>query len=133
MAAKTATHTWDQYVREAEVPPFVLKVSAEETLEFHNPTGVALIRIMRGMREGDLEVILASLSGNQWERVQQLLGGAGHGALPSLVEDLMDHFNLYDDVELQGPSGGKVTKRRPRDIQALLNQGYRPVGEAHAS
>jgi triosephosphate isomerase len=85
---------------------------------------------MRGLREGDLELILASLTGDQWERLQELLGGVGHKAMPKLTEDLMDHFDLYEPVTLIGAGGGKVTRKRPTEIQALLNQGYRPVGEA---
>jgi hypothetical protein len=53
--------------------------------------------------------------------------------MPSLTEDLMDHFDLYEPVTLVGPGGGKVTRKRPLEIQTLINQGYRPVGEAPAS
>jgi hypothetical protein len=127
------TYQWDRYVEEAKIEPFRLEVSADETLVFEAPTGVALIRIMQGLREGDLHLILTAICGDQWDRVEQLLGGASHKAMPQLVEDLMDHFELYEDVTLIGPSGGKVTARRPRKIQALLNQGYRPAGEAPAS
>jgi len=133
MARKQTEYTWDTYVEEARIEPFRLKVSTDETLEFEAPTGTALLRIMQGLRRGDLELILRSLVGDDWERVENLLGNAGHKALPSLVEDMLDHFDLYEPVTLIGPGGGKVTKKRPRDIQALLNQGYRPAGEAPAS
>ncbi len=133
MARKQTEYTWDSYVEEARIEPFRLKVSAEETLEFAAPTGTALLRIMQGLRRGDLELILRSLVGDDWERVENLLSRAGHKALPSLVEDMMDHFDLYEPVTLIGPGGGKVTKKRPREIQALINQGYRPAGEAPAS
>lgn len=123
-------YAWDKYVQEAKIPPFRLRVSEDETLVFEAPTGNALIQIMRGLREGDLEVILYALAGDQWPRLQELFGDAGHKALPALVEDLMDHFDLYEPVQLRGPGGGTVTEKRPRKIQALLNQGYRPVGEA---
>lgn len=124
------THTWDSYVQEAKIEPFRLVVSDAETLTFEAPSGVALMRIMQGMREGDPELILVALTGDQWPRLEELLGGAGHKAFPALVEDLCDHFEIYEDVTLVGPGGGKVTARRPRKIQALINQGYRPVGEA---
>lgn len=133
MARKQTEYTWDSYVEEARIEPFRLKVSAEETLEFEAPTGTALLRIMQGLRRGDLELILRSLVGDDWERVENLLSRAGHKALPSLVEDMMDHFDLYEPVTLIGPGGGKVVKKRPREIQALINQGYRPAGEAPAS
>lgn len=133
MARKQTEYTWDTYVEEARIEPFRLKVSTDETLEFEAPTGTALIQIMRGLRQGDLELILHSLVGDDWERVDILLSQAGHKALPALVEDMMDHFDLYEPVTLIGPGGGKVSKKRPRDIQALINQGYRPAGEAPAS
>lgn len=133
MARKQTEYTWDTYVEEAQIEPFRLKVSAEETLEFEAPSGNALLRIMQGIRRGDLELILRSLVGDDWERVEDLLDKASHKALPALVEDMLDHFDLYEPVTLIGPGGGKVTKKRPRDIQALINQGYRPAGEAPAS
>lgn len=133
MSRKQTEYTWDSYVEEARIESFRLKVSTDETLEFEAPTGTALLRIMQGLRRGDLELILRSLVGDDWERVENLLGAAGHKALPSLVEDMMDHFDLYEPVTLIGPGGGKVTKKRPREIQVLINQGYRPAGEAPAS
>lgn len=121
---------WDTYVEEARIEPFRLQISDDETLVIEAPTGAALIQIMRGLRAGDLEIILFSLAGDHWPRIQELFGGVGHKAMPALTEDLMDHFDLYEPVTLQGPSGGKVTRKRPREIQALINQGYRPMGEA---
>ena len=121
---------WDEYVEEARIEPFELGISDDETLVFEAPTGAALIQIMRGLRAGDLEVILANLAGDQWERLLELFGGAGHKVMPSLTEDLMDHFQLYEPVTLVGPGGGKVTRKRPTDIKRMLDQGYRPAGEA---
>jgi hypothetical protein len=122
--------TWDQYADEAKIEPFELKISDDETLTFENPTGVALMRIAQGIRSGDIVLILSSLAGDQWSRLEELFGGIGHKALPALTEDLMEHFELYEDVTLVGPGGGKVTARRPTRIKALIEQGYRPVGEA---
>lgn len=125
--------TWDQYRDEAAGEPFKLPINSEETLEFPMPSGTALIRIMQGLRIGDLELILRSVVGDDWPRIEDLLSKAGHKALPSLVEDMLDHFDLYEPVTLIGPGGGKVVKKKPREIQALFNQGYRPAGEAPAS
>jgi hypothetical protein len=132
MAAKQFKR-WDDYADEAKIDPFELPISDDETLLFEVPSGVAIMRIAQGMRSGDLELILRSLVGDQWPRVQELLGGAGHKALPLLIEDMLDHFELYEKVELVGPGGGRVTANRPREIQGLINQGYRPVGEAQSS
>jgi hypothetical protein len=130
MANTTGTKRWDQYVEEAKIAPFNLPVSDDETLVFENPSGEALLQIMQGLRTGDLEAILANLAGDNWPRLQELFGSAGHKVMPALTEDLMDHFDLYEPVTLVGPGGGKVTRKRPREIQTLINQGYRPLGEA---
>lgn len=132
MANSSTPKRWDQYVEEAKIEPFRLPITDDETLVFENPSGEALIQIMEGLRSGDLELILQALSGDNWPRLQQLFGGAGHKAMPALTEDLMDHFDLYEPVTLTGPGGGKLTRKRPREIQALINQGYRPVGEARS-
>lgn len=125
----TTFRTWDQYAEEAKIEPFRLVVSEDETLVFEAPSGAALIHIMQGLRQGDLVLILSSLAGDSWPRLEELFGGVGHKALPALTEDLMDHFDLYEPVTLVGPGGGKVTRKRPREIQQLINQGYKPLGE----
>lgn len=125
--------TWDDYAAEAKIEPFRLVISADETLVIEPPTGAALMHIMQGLRSGDIVLILSSLAGDHWQRLEELFGGIGHKALPALTEDMMDHFDLYEPVTLIGPGGGKVIRKRPTEIQAMLNQGYRPAGEAHAS
>lgn len=128
-----AFKTWDEYTREAKIEPFRLQISDEETLVIEAPSATALMQIMHGLRAGDLEVILHALAGGSWSRLEELFGGVGHKAMPALTEDMMDHFDLYEPVTLVGPGGGKVTRKRPTEINAMLNQGYRPVGEARAS
>lgn len=126
-------YSWDKYVEEAAGEPFRLRVDKDTLLEFPMPTGAALLRITQGLRSGDLELILRAVVGDDWPEVEQLLGRAGHKALPALVEDMLDHFDLYEDVTLVGPGGGRVKRRRPRDIQAMMDQGYVPAGERQAS
>lgn len=131
MASKEATYyTWDNYVREAARPDFVLKVSDTEEVRITNPTGVQTMRVSQGLRNGDLDAILVGLTGDQYPRMVELLSSVGHEALPKLVEDLMDHFHMYDEVELRGPGGGIVKASRPTKIQQLIRAGYVPVGEA---
>ena len=131
--SKQTFKTWDQYAQEAAGEPFQLVISKDETLEFEMPSGTALIRIMQGIRSGDLELILRSVVGDNWPRVETLLAKAGHKALPMLVEDMLDYFDLYEEVTLVGPGGGHVKRKRPREIQAMIEQGYRPLGEGPAS
>lgn len=125
----TSEYKWDDYAREAEVAPFVLRVSEDEKIAVQNPTGVQIMRLGQGLRAGDLDMMLFALTGDSHGDITRLLGKVGHKALPKLIEDLMDHFGLYEDVDLRGPSGGVVTERRPDKIRALLRSGYKPLGE----
>lgn len=122
--------TWDQYTEEAELEPFQLPVSKDETLVIPAPSGAALIQFARAYRSGDAEAMLLILCGDQWGRVEQLLSNAGHKAMRNLVIDMQLHFDLAEDIVLVGPGGGKVSEKDPRKIQALINQGYKPAGEA---
>lgn len=125
----TSEYKWDDYAREAEVAPFVLRVSEDEAITIQNPTGVQIMRLGQGLRAGDLDLMLFALTGDSHTDITRLLGQVGHKALPKLIEDLMDHFGLYEDVDLRGPSGGVVTERRPDKIRALVRAGYKPLGE----
>lgn len=125
--------TWDQYKEEAYIAPFSLKVSEDEVLVFENPSGTALLRITQGLRNGDVALILSAVAGDNSERVFELLNDVGHKAVSQLVEDLMDHFGLYEPITLVGPHGGSVVAKRPTEVQKLINQGWRPAGEAPTS
>ena len=131
--AKKSMHKWDSYVREAHVEPFVLEVDENKTISVENPTGVQTLRISQGLRAGDAEVILMGLTGDAYQEVRNLLGGAGHKAMASLIEDLMEHFGFYEEVTFIGPGGGEVKASRPTEIQRLIQMGYAPKGEARAS
>src|SRR5690606_2269753 len=108
-------------------------VAEGDVIEVECPSGVAIMRISQGLRSGDLALILRALVGDHWERFEELLGKAGHKVMSRIVEDMMDHFDLYEDVTLVSPDGGKRKARRPREVQRLIDLGYRPVGEARAS
>ena len=125
-------YDWDTYAEEAKVPDFVLKTK-EGTIKITNPTGVQIMRVSQGMRAADLELMLLGLTGDAYDDVTALLGQAGHQAFPRLVEDLMDHFGIYDEVTLRGPGGGTVKEKRPTKIKALLEMGYTVKGEARPS
>jgi len=122
--------SWDQYVAEAAHAPFELPVSEDETLVIQAPTGVTLIAWARAYRTGDVELMLSTLAGEHWERIQDLLSRAGHMALENLVTDMMLFFDLAEDMELIGPGGGKVKEKDPRKVRLMLKQGYRMAGEA---
>lgn len=128
----TNFRTWDDFVNEAAHDPYELAVGDEKII-IHCPTGAALLRIAEGQRAGDSELILAALCGDAWDRISELVATAPHGVLPALAETLMDHFDLFEPVTLVGPGGGKITRKKPREIRALMDQGYRPAGEARAS
>jgi hypothetical protein len=131
---RAETHLWDEYVEEADLPDFVITdKEGEELLRVKNPSGVQLMRISQGVRSGDLAMMLLGLTGGANEAAMKLLSTAGHKALPKLVEDLMEWFGLYDEIELVGPGGGVVRESRPTKIMQLIKMGYTPKGEAPAS
>lgn len=129
MSKNVTTRTWDSYVSEADRPDFILKVSDEKEIHISNPTGIQVMRLGEATRSGDPDAILAALTGDAWMEIRELIGHAGSKAVDSLLEDLMEHFDLFDEVELIGPGGGKVTESRPTRLRSLLRMGYKPVGE----
>lgn len=128
--SKNQFKSWDQYAEEAKAEPFQLPVSEKETLVIDAPTGASLIQWARAYRTGDMEAMLITLCGEQWQRVEQLISKAGMKAMENLVTDMMIFFDLAEEVTLIGQGGGKVTEKDPRKIRAMLKQGYRPEGEA---
>ena len=122
--------SWNEYAEEAKHDAFQLPVSEDETIIVEAPTGASLIQWARAYRTGDMEAMLITLCGDQWNRVEKLLATAGHSAFENLITDMMLFFDLAEDVVLVGQGGGKVTEKDPRKIRAMLKQGYRPEGEA---
>lgn len=126
-------YSWDDYAEEAAGEPFRLRKPDGEVVEFEMPSGTAIMRIQQGFRAGDAEAMLRGLVGDNWHVLEELLAKTGHKALRSIVDDMMAHFDLYDEVTLVGPGGGRVKVSRPTEINALIEQGYRPLGEHQAS
>lgn len=124
--------TWDDYVKEAEKPPFLLKVSEDETLSFAAPSGAAMIQIGRAARSGDTAAVLELLSGDNWARVKELIGGAGFDAMFALAIDLQIHFGLADEYLLVSPDGDKRLVDDPREVRSLMRKGWVVSGEARA-
>lgn len=130
MAKQQQFKSWDEYTAEAAHEPFELPVSKEETIIVEAPTGASLIQWARAYRSGDMEAMLITLCGDQWQRIEKLLAKAGHSAMENLITDMMIFFDLAEEVTLIGQGGGKVTEKDPRKINLLIKQGYRPEGEA---
>ena len=132
MVATNEMKTWDDYVREAEKPPFLLKVSEDETLRFSAPSGAAMIQIGRVARAGDTAAVLELLSGDNWVRVRELIAGAGFDAMFALAIDLQIHFGLADESLLVSPDGDKKLVDDPREVRSLMRKGWVVSGEARA-
>lgn len=132
MAQQKQFKRWDEYAAEAAHDPFELPISddPDDTIIIDAPTGASLIQWARAYRTGDMEAMLITLCGDQWQKVEPLLAKAGHGAFENLITDMMMYFDLAEDVILVGPGGGKITEKDPRKIRALMKTGYRPEGEA---
>ena len=128
----TEFKTWNDYVAEAEKPPFLLKVSEDETLRFSAPSGAAMIQIGRAARSGDTAAVLELLSGENWKRVKELIGGAGFDAMFALAIDIQIHFGLADEYLLVSPDGDKKLVDDPREVRSLMRKGWSVSGEARA-
>ena len=128
----TEFKTWNDYVAEAEKPPFLLKVSEDETLRFSAPSGAAMIQIGRAARSGDTAAVLELLSGENWKRVKELIGGAGFDAMFALAIDIQIHFGLADEYLLVSPDGDKKLVDDPREVRSLMRKGWVVSGEARA-
>lgn len=133
MAKKKTTYSWDVYVKEAEKPPFELEISPDDTLIIECPDAIALGRLADAMRGGDLEVALYALVGEHWPRVKKLLSNVGYEALDALLQDLLEHFDLAQEITLVGPGGGEIKTKKMREVSQLVTIGYRPVGEVSSS
>ena len=129
MSKKETTVQFNKYVEEAQSPDFVIKVDDTTEIRVTNPDYMRLERFAQGSRSGDLDVVLGALCGAAVTDIKKLLAKAGHKAVPALMEDIMDHFDMYDEIELVGPGGGVVTEKRPTKIKTLIGLGYRPKGE----
>ena len=127
---KSNFKSFDQYVKEAEIAPFELPIDKEKTIIVDAPTGHRLIKFQNAWREGDLEASLWALTGDAWNELAPLIGGAPHKVMKDLTTDMAVHFDLTDEYTLSGPSGGTITEKDPRKIKALQNKGYKIVGEA---
>ena len=128
----TEFKTWNDYVAEADKPPFLLKVSEDETLRFSAPSGAAMIQIGRAARSGDTAAVLELLSGENWKRVKELIGGAGFDAMFALAIDIQIHFGLADEYLLVSPEGDKKLVDDPREVRSLMRKGWSVSGEARA-
>lgn len=123
------TKRWDDYVAEAEVPPFQLVVSDEETLEIACPDGEALLKVARAGREGDHLAVLEIITGEQWNRVSELVSKAPYQVMLDLSVDLQVHFGMTDEYQMVNPSGGKKTVSDPRLVRKMRKNGWKVVGE----
>lgn len=124
--------SFDQYVDEADIEPFVLPISDDETLTFPIPSGTALLRFTEAYRAGDTIAVLWALCGDQWPRLEELLSDKPFTVMNKIMNDLVTHFKLVPNVEmeLRGPGGGKILESNPEKIAQLQRAGFTLVGES---
>jgi len=128
--------TWDDYVSEAAHEPYVIPVNKTKKVVIPAPTSAQVTQFNRAARAGDPEAMLIAVCGEAWPKVEELVNKVNHKVAENLLADLSMYFDLTEEVTLVGPSatpdkpGPIRTTRDPREIGKLLNQGYRPMGEA---
>lgn len=138
MTTTTNRHSWDDYVADAQIEPFVLTYRdlggdgepEVRTITIEQPNSVQMMRIAAGVRAGDAEAIMLGLCGDAWPEVYELLSRpkAGFGAMLRLEADLLKHFQLNDEVELRGPGGGTRKVSDPQEVARLLRLGWESTG-----
>lgn len=125
--------SFDEYVSEAEVEPFELPVSKDETLVIEAPTGARIEQFARAYREGDIVLALWALAGDSWPRLEELTNDKHFDVRNAIMNDLVKHFELVPtnaEVELRGPGGGTIKESDPQRIQQLQQLGFVIVGES---
>lgn len=97
-AKKNTPKRWDSYVAEADIPDFILEISdnRDEDIHIKCPTGDQVIDAYRTREEGDVEAGLQHLTGDAYDKVRELIGGAPYPAMNALFEDITNHFELGD-------------------------------------
>jgi hypothetical protein len=100
------TFKFNQYVKEAERPPFVLEISDGDTIEIEAPNGDTMLEIEEARSS---RTTLELLAGEHSERILELIGPAPAGVMTDLVQDMLKHFGITKE---QSPSGGSRASRR---------------------
>lgn len=122
--------SFEDYQAEAEVEPWQLPIKGEDPLVVQNPSGIQMMRFADAYRQGDISTALWALTGDAWDRLEEILGKLPHSAMEQMLIDMQLHFDLLPELEMQGPGGGTVTESDPRKIKALRKKGYKAAGEA---
>ena len=95
------TYLFDQYVQDAEVEPFRLQVSPDETIVIEAPDGETVLHLEEvGSRER-----LQLLCGDQFGRVMELVGKKPPAVLRRLSQDMASHFAVDPARAPMGGSG----------------------------
>lgn len=86
------TKKWDEYVREASKPDFVIE-APDGDIVIHNPTGEQAQKARALGENGDLEDALIAICGEDAAaRLMPMLMQAPAGVMGALTSDIMAHF-----------------------------------------
>lgn len=132
MAKNQEFKSLDQYIKEAEIPPFELPISEDETMVFPSPTAGMIDRAAEGYRANDAKLILWALCGDQWPKLEEILDPIPYEARDKIVEDMLRHFKIVVDQEVtfRGSDGKEFTESDPDKIKYLQKAGFKIVGES---
>lgn len=89
-------YSLEKYVRDAKGTPFVLRVSADRTIEVPRPTGDQMMEVETARTSKE---IIEVLCGEQADEILELVGPKDFAVMAKLGEDMQEHFGL-------GESGG---------------------------
>ncbi|PKW15923.1 hypothetical protein [Saccharopolyspora spinosa] len=98
------TYKYSRYVAEAKKEPFVLELDDGDQISIQAPSGEVLLEIEEAFSSRRR---LELLTGDQYDRVFELVRHAPAGALNGLVSDMVEHFGLSPVP----PGGGRASSR----------------------
>lgn len=98
------TYKFSRYVDEAKKEPFVIELEGGEEIPILAPTGEVLLEIEETVNSRHR---LELLTGDQYDRVFDLVRDAPAGALNAIVADMAEHFGL----SAVPPGGGRASSR----------------------
>lgn len=85
--------SWDQYVTEADQPPFELPVGKGKVIKIKSPTGEQVLEAQEMGADGNVRDQLRVICGDAYDELMPLIQKAPGGVIGPLIKDIMEHFN----------------------------------------
>lgn len=99
------TRKWDDYVKEASKPDFIIERGDEPDIVIHTPTGEQSLKARRLGMEGELEDMIRVLCGEDAAKeILPMILAAPAGAMNAFAKDVTEHFIGDEDDQGNSPA-----------------------------